>query len=90
MKVLLVIALLMASSLTLARGGKWKETKDFRVSQMGKRITMLQTAKSCFSAAISRDEFKACKEPLKAARAEIKAEGEAFRAKMKNSNKKYN
>jgi hypothetical protein len=87
MKKLLLITCLLTSFSSLAEGKKWELRRDFRVGHMGKRISMLQSGQSCFKSAGSRDEFKKCRESLKPQRAVLKAEGQAFREKMKASRK---
>lgn len=79
---LLIITLSLSSVFALA-GEKWKQRRDMRVQMIGKRIAMLQKAQSCFQAANEREQFKECKQTLRAEREAIKEEAQALRANFK-------
>lgn len=79
---LLIITLSLSSVFAFA-GEKWKQRRDMRVQMIGKRIAMLQKAQSCFQAASEREQFKECKQTLRAEREAIKEEAQALRGKFK-------
>ena len=83
MKTLLLMTALVLSFSTMAKGDGWKKNRDFRVGQIGKRISLLQTAQSCFKSADSREAFKACRKARKASAETLKDENQAHKATKK-------
>lgn len=91
----LLIALLLLSSFNLMAQEKWKARRDLRVQFIGKRIEILNTAKSCMEKAAKREDFRNCKKAQKdsstALKKEIKTKIDTLKAehkKMKQEKKK--
>lgn len=64
-----------------------QEAKSRAMANIDKRISILQSGKSCLSSANSREDLKSCrktmKESMKSHREQSKAEREQFKSKMK-------
>lgn len=96
MKMLTVFVLLFSLT-AMAKGEKkgenFEENKTKAIARLDSRISMLQDAKSCISAASDKDAMKACHKKHKEARQafaddrkEMKAARKAKRAERKNNN----
>lgn len=88
MKVLLSLILLTLSLAAHSKGEMFQKRKDFRVSHIGKKISVMQTAQSCYRSASDNKAMKACSEAKKSSMESLKKEGEAFKSSMKAEREK--
>lgn len=66
-----------------AKGDKFQESKAFKISQIEKRISILNDLKSCFLSAEKREDLKDCKAKTKEARKSIKGDRKSFKESRK-------
>ena len=64
-------------------GEKFQEAKSKMLGNIEKRISNLQSIKSCVSSASDRDALKACRAKLKEHRAEMKEQRKQWKEKRK-------
>ncbi|MFY7994643.1 MAG: hypothetical protein ACOVP4_15195 [Bacteriovoracaceae bacterium] len=64
-------------------GEMFQKGKAMMLSNMDKRISILQESKSCISSASNRDQMKACRDQMKAKMKEIKEDAKEGKVEMK-------
>ena len=83
-----VFLLVLSFSAYAKNGKRFEERKAKAVEQIGKRIAVLETAKSCISSAADREALKACRKAQKSSMQALKAERKAWQAERKANRKK--
>lgn len=89
--ILSVVLVLSFSTVAFAKKGsgkRFQERKAKMIEHIGKRINVLNTAKSCISSAADRDAMKACRKSQKASMQALKEERKAWKAQRKANRKK--
>jgi hypothetical protein len=71
------------SIVAFAKGEGFEKRKAFKVSQIEKRISILNSLKSCVSSASGKEDMKACGAKAKEARESVKGEGKSFKEQRK-------
>jgi hypothetical protein len=90
MKTTIIALILLASTLCFAdKNGETKnksieEIKANSAARMDKRISLLQTAKSCIQGASSKDAIKACRKSKREAMKAIKGKHKGRKGKHKH------
>lgn len=92
MKCILSLMLIFSlSNVAFAKKGtgkRFEERKAKAVEHIGKRIAVLEKAKSCISSAADRAALKACRATQKSSMQALKAERKAWQAERKANRKK--
>lgn len=92
MKVILFFSLLLSPLVFAeenpAKSERFNKVKEMAMERISKKISMLETNKSCVSSATTREQLKNCRKSAKETRAQMKEEFKAKRMAFKNSKKK--
>lgn len=90
MKTMMTILFLMTSMTTFAsdsqeniKGKNFEENKAKMLDHMSKRISALNTAKSCISSATNKEEVKKCRAPLKEMNKEFRSKRKEWKEKRR-------
>lgn len=83
MKWILILLVGLSFSAQAKNGKRFQERKAFISEHIGKRIAVLQTAKSCISGAADRAAFKACRKSQKASMQALKESRKSWKASRK-------
>ena len=88
MKILLTAILFsLCSTVSAEEGEMFAKAKEQHLSNLDKRISLLQEQRSCASTATTKDALKACRDAHKTKIEALKESNEAFREGMKSERK---
>ncbi|MES2527628.1 MAG: hypothetical protein V4598_11100 [Bdellovibrionota bacterium] len=88
MKTLLTAILFtLCTSVSAQDGEMFAKAKEQHLSNLDKRIALLQEQKTCASAATTKDAMNACRDAHKTAMKSLKESNESFKEGMKSERK---